>query len=338
MTDRELLFALTQPSGVAGNELEASTAAQAIFSETCDATIDHNGNMLAVLKNQPTKPEVHVLLDAHVDEIGMIVTGILDDGFITCARVGGVLGRSLLGAEVLIHGKETVYGVVGATPPHLEPADEAKVTDPEKVMIDTGYTKEQLEGKVALGDFISFIGKGGTLLNERLISKAMDDRACCAILAMTAQRLAADPPACKVTFACTVKEETSSQGAATAAFAVAPTIAVALDVTGAIEPGSSSKVHAAIGSGPAIGIAPALNRGIFEKLKAVAEENGIEYTIEVMGGHTRTNAEAIANSRGGVPTGLISLPLRYMHTPGEVCAESDLRACADLLAAYVRTL
>ncbi len=332
------LFALTQADGVSGDEGRAAAVAAEQLGLYCDVTIDRNQNVLGTLRAGAKESEVHILLDAHLDEIGMIVTAIDDDGFVQAGRIGGVQARSLLGSEVVIHGREEVYGLFGAMPPHLQSADEAKSVAVDQCYIDTGYTAEALKARVRLGDSISFIGKPALLLHDRMMSKAMDDRACCAILVKVAERLTAAPPRCRVSICFNTKEEVGGQGALCAAFALRPTHAVAVDVTFADETEKPKATGCPLGSGAAIGIAANLSRPMFEDLLRVAEQNDIPHTIEVMTNATHTDADALCVSREGVPSAVVSLPLRYMHTPNEVCDPADLDSIVELLVRYVQSL
>ena len=333
-----VLNTITQTPGVSGSERAAAEAAKALFEPYCDVTIDQNQSVHAALRSNAPADAPLLVLDAHLDEIGLVVTGIDEHGFLSFSPVGGVCGRHLPSWEVTVHGREDVYGVITSTPPHL-----AKKGEPPKdlshLRIDTGYTREQLESRVAPGDFVTFSGPVVRLANERRISaKALDDRACCAILLRAAELLHDDPPACRVVFTLTSGEEVNSRGSNTSAFALRPDEALILDVTYARSPGSPVTTAAKLGGGPAIGVAPILDRGISNTLKNICKENNIPYSVEVMPGRTYTNSEAFAIAREGARVGMISLPLRYMHTPSEVCDEQDLEACARLAAAYARTL
>ena len=332
------LFALTQADGVSGDEGRAAAVAAEQLGLYCDVTIDRNHNVLGALRAGAKESDVHVLLDAHLDEIGMIVTAIGDDGFVQAGCIGGVQARSLPGSEVVIHGREEVYGVFGAMPPHLQKADEAKSVDPDACYIDTGYPAEALKERIRLGDSISFIGKPALLLHGRLMSKAMDDRACCAILVRVAERLTAEPPRCRVSICCNTKEEIGGQGARCAAFALRPTHAIAIDVTYADETEKPKAAGCPLGSGAAVGIAANLSRPMFKSLLRVAEQHDIAHTIEVMTGATHTDADALCVSREGVPSAVVSLPLRYMHTPNEICDPADLDSIVELLVRYVQSL
>lgn len=333
-----VLSALTQASGVSGNERGAAEAAKTLFSAYCDATIDSNQSVRAVLHADAPADAPLLVLDAHLDEIGLIVTGIDENGFLSFSNVGGVAGRHLPSYEVEIHGQETLYGVITSTPPHLAKKDDVP-HDLTHLRIDTGMTREQLNGRISVGDFVTFVGKTERLANEhRIVSKALDDRGCCAILLRVAELLCGQKLNCRVVFTLTAGEETSSRGAQTSAFALEPDQALILDVTYARTPGSPESTVATLGGGPAIGMSPVLDRDIFNTLKNICNENNVPYSVEVMPGRTYTNSEAFALAKTGARVGMISLPLRYMHTPTEVCDDRDLEACAQLAAAYARSL
>lgn len=345
MNSKDLLFTLTGACASSGTEQGLAEKAAKLFEPYCHTRVDQNGNLIATLKEpHPTQKgdalPHHLMLDAHLDEIGLVVTGITEEGFVKAAAVGGLDQRLLLASEVVLHGKEEVYGIFSATPPHLQSEEERKKPLPlNRCYIDTGYTKEELEGKISLGDHGTFIGPAAQLLNGRIVSKSLDNRASCAVLVKTAQLLAQAPPSCQVSFVLSVKEEVNAAGAKTAAFALKPTHAIAVDVSFAVAPGVPEKeARGELGDGALISFSPVLDRQMSNALIELAKEKQIPYFVEAGGGRTYTNADAIAPSGEGVITSVVSVPLRYMHTPVEVCQEDDIDHIASLLFHYAHTL
>ena len=333
-----VLSTLTQAPGVSGSEMPAANAACALFAPFCDVTVDQNQSVHAALRADVPADAPLLVMDAHLDEVGLVVTGIDENGFLSFAAVGGIAGRHLPAYEVCVHGREDVYGVITSTPPHLAKKGDVP-TDFSHLRIDTGMTREQLGDRIALGSFVTFRVPTQRLANEhRIVSKALDDRGCCAILLRVAELLHGQKLGCRVVFTLTSGEETTSRGSSTSAFALAPDQALVLDVTYAKTPGSPESTVATLGGGPAIGTSPVLDRDIFSTLKNICAENNIPYSVEVMPRRTYTNSEAFAIAKTGARVGMISLPLRYMHTPAEVCDDRDLEACAQLAAAYARSL
>ena len=272
-----------------------------------------------------------VLLEAHIDEIGMLVTDI-KDGFLSVAAAGGIDSRMLSGMRVKIHGKELLNGVFCSVPPHLRKG-EAQVPSFDNLYIDTGL-KEKAAELISVGDRVTFSTSFVQLQNTLVTSKALDNRAGVASLIRCAQILSTKKINKKVVLLFSDLEETGGSGAATAAYKIDAKTAVAVDVSFGNQPGVSDKTGE-LGNGAMIGVSPILSQEVMNSLKAVAQKNGIKYQMEIMGGKTSTDADHIALTREGVKTGLLSVPLRNMHTPVEVVDIEDIESVADILAGFV---
>ena len=338
MDIKELLFGLTDTDGVSGAEENAGAFALArLRSYTNDAYIDSFGSVIGKIgvhsKDKPT-----LLLDAHIDEIGMIVTYIDEKGFVKVGNCGGLDRRLLLAQQVCIHGRQPVPGVICSKPPHLL-SDEEKKKAPEvaDIAIDTGYSKEQLEGLISLGDRITFYAVNRELLNGRVSGKSFDDRSGVAAILMALDLLQTEG---ELPFNLTVlfssQEEVGERGAHIAAFNIAPDYAVAVDVSFGLTSDSMEDKCGKMGQGGMIGISPSLNRAMSDRLIALAKEKEIPYQIEIMPELTGTNADVIAVTKGGVRAVTLSIPLRYMHTPIETIVLSDLEAVARLLCVFAK--
>ena len=331
---KELLFQLCGAVGTPGDEQFAAQCAKKALEPYCtDVTIDHMGNVIGFMGDK--NAERQVMLDAHIDQIGMIVTQIDEDGFLHVAPCGGVDRRVLPGAPVTVYGHEILTGIVCCLPPHLVEDDGNKVEPVDKMAVDLGLTKEEAEQKVSLGDRIIINGEPRTLLNHRVSSAALDDRAGCVALIRCAQLLYDKPLKCGLTILLSTREETGSQGAKTGAFRIFPTEAIAVDVSFADQPRVGAYKCGTLGAGPMIGVSPTLDREMKDKLVHIAKDEEIPYQMEVMGGSTGTNADAIGTTQSGVRTALISIPLRYMHTPVEVVDLEDIERVAKLMASYI---
>lgn len=329
-----LLEQLAQSTGVSGGELPAAEVACAELKRyTDDISIDAMGSVTAVVKQGSPL----VLLDAHIDEIGLIVTSLGENGFLKAAAVGGVDRRLLIAQEVVILSEEPVEGVVASKPPHLLSADESKkVPKVDDLWIDTGLTTEELEQKVALGDRIRFKAGFHRLMNGRVCSKSLDDRAGVAAVLRALELLKDEPLCCGLAVTFTCQEELGCLGAKTASYSVAPDLALTVDVSFAHTPDAPEHKCGKLGGGTMIGISPTLDKGVSDELTALAKEKKIPYQLEVMGGLTSTNADSITVSRGGVKCGLLSIPLRYMHTPIETIEVEDVESTARLMAEFVK--
>ncbi len=331
---KELLFKLCRYFGPSGDENKICEVVAVELSKYAEVNIDKNLNVIAVMGN--LSAEKNILLDAHIDQIGMVVTDIDEDGFLRIAPCGGVDRRVLPGSMVKIYGKKIVDGIVCSTPPHLLRKEEDDFLPVDKLIIDTGLDGGEVKDKVRLGDRVEYLNQPRELLNNKISACAIDNRAGVAALIETAKLLSTAKLNCKLTILLSAKEETGAVGAKTGTYSICPDEAISVDVTFGNQPGVSPVKSGQLSKGPLIGISPILSNQVTEKIKNIATENNIAYQIEVMGGTTGTNADSIAASKAGVPTGLISIPIRYMHTPVEVVDISDIEHTAKILSEYVK--
>ncbi len=329
-----LLGQLTEVSGVSGRECSIADNVQKLLEPYCDSVEQRQGNVLGTLgERRPGKP--HVLLDAHMDQVGFLVTAITEDGFLRVGNVGGLDLRLMPAQRVLIHGKKEIPGVICCIPPHLQGGEE-HVLSVAEIAIDTGYSKAALEEIVSPGDAVSFAMPFAALENDRVSGRSLDDRCGVAAIlyALSLVQGEALPCSCSVLFS--TQEETGERGAMIGAYTIDPDIALAVDVTFALGHGDDPTKCGKMGGGPMIGISPSLSRDVTNALIAAAEAEQIPWQPEVMSGMTGTNADRFSVTRGGVCAGTVSIPLRYMHTPSEVIALSDVKQTGELLAAYLR--
>lgn len=330
----EMLFRLCAAPGAAGWEESAAAVAAEELSFLNNVKIDAMGNLTAHFGKE--NAEKQVLLDAHIDQIGMLVTFIDDKGFLHMAADGGIDRRVLPGARVKVYGKEALEGIVCCLPPHLTDGGEDAVPEIDKMAIDVGLDEKTAKELVLPGDVVLIPGAPRRLIGNRVTAAALDDRAGCAALIRCAQLLREDKLSCGVTILLSSREEVGSQGAITAAYRENPDIAIAVDVSFAEQPGVPSHKCGKLSKGPMVGISSALDKDISNKLQKLAEHKNIPYQLEVMGGSTGTNADEIGTTREGVACGLISIPQRNMHTPVEICDLEDIENTARLLAEFVR--
>ena len=327
MTTIELLKTLTSPAGVAGEESSSFESLKGLFSLYGDVSCDDTGNII-IHKNGKGK---HILLDAHLDTIGFVVTGITDDGFIRVQKVGGVDMRTVEGMELTLHGTNDIYGVVCTVPPHLSNG-ESKVSTDGTAVVDIGMTKEDAEKVISIGDRASFRSNFSILNENRVSSPYMDDRSGIAVLLKALEYTKTEN---EITLVCSAQEETGGAGATCAAFNVDADLSVSVDVSFAETPDSKSSECGKMNGGAMIGYAPILDRECTEMLVDIAKEKEIPFQKEIMNGRTGTNADHITISKGGIPSVLVSIPLRYMHTPVETVDIRDIESCAKLIAEFL---
>lgn len=335
-TISELLRRLCEAPGTSGwEDSAAEVLVEELKQRVPEAEIhrDAMGNVTAFLGDRNAARQI--LLDAHLDQIGLVVTHITDDGFLKAAGVGGMDRRVLPCSAVTVYGKEKVQGIVGFLPPHLT-KDDSKFPEIGDLSIDIGRkTKEEAEEIVSLGDRIVVDGPFRPLLGTRVTAAALDDRCGCAALILCAEELRDHILDCGVTLSFTSREETGGEGAKTAAYAVSPTEALVVDVSFGDQPGVAAEKSGKLGGGVMIGVAPSLDRGMKNRLVALCKANDLPYQLEVMGGSTGTNADEIGTAREGVKTAILSIPLRYMHTPAEVIDTNDVATVAKLMTLYI---
>lgn len=341
----EFLKQLLETPSATGTEIAVAELVRERLAGAADEVQTNvMGSVHATLKGAGAGPSL--MLTAHMDEIGLMVTYISDDGFLSVASVGGVDAAILPGLRVDVHASnslEPLRGVVGRKPIHLiEPDERKSVTPIDKLVIDLGLPAKKVKKLVRVGDVITF-GVGFERFGKNMaVSRAFDDKAGVWIGARVMEKLAqGERPAGDFTFAATVQEEIGTRGAQTSAYAVRPDVGLAFDVTHATDyPGIDKAKHGKIvcGEGPVIARGPNINPEVFERLVAAAEAEGLPYQLEAEPSVTGTDARAIQMARGGVPTGLVSVPLRYMHTPTEVVCLADLEAAVDLIVRFARDL
>jgi len=334
--DRDLLHALLTaagPTGFEGRPARVFADAARGFADAVE--VDAYGSVYATVR-AGARP--HVLIAGHVDEIGLLVTHVDDEGFLYVTGLGGWDPLQLIGQRVTIMGRGgDVLGVVGRKPAHL--LDEADKTKPVKLTdlwIDVGARdRADAQRHVAAGDAAVIAQPVVELLNGRLVSKALDDRIG-AYVALEVARRSRGPAG--VTAVATVQEEIGGIGARVAAVRARPDVAVAVDVTHAIDtPGLEKKQHGetGLGKGADLSVGSYAHRGLLERLRTLAEANGIPVTLGFTPRGTGTDADHLAYARGGVPTAVVSVPNRYMHSPNEMVDLADVAHVIDLLVAFV---
>lgn len=341
--DKKYLQSLLETPSVTGAETKVAALVRERLAPVADE-VETNvmGSVHGILKGNGSAPSV--MISAHMDEIGLMVTYISDQGFLSVAAVGGVDAAILPGMRVDVHTSSgTFRGVVGRKPIHLiEPEERKNVTPLEGLVIDLGMPAKKVKQLVRIGDVITF-GVGFEKFGKGMaVSRAFDDKAGVYIITRVMEELK-EANAAKGDYICavTVQEEIGLRGGTTSAYGVNPDIAIAFDVTHATDyPGINQARYGKLvcGEGPVIARGPNINPEVFERLCAAAEAEGIPYQIEAEPRVTGTDAGTMQVQRGGKPTGLVSVALRYMHTPTEVICLRDLEATVALLTRFILDL
>lgn len=323
-------------SAVSGFESNLQNDIIPIFSKyTDEIKTDAMGNIIAIKKG--TK-KGKVMIEAHMDEIGLMVTKIDDNGFLYFTNIGGIDARILPATKVKVHGTKTVTGIIGAKPPHLLEANEADKTIPmDKLFIDIGLSKEKAEKIVSIGDFVTFYPNFLSLGKKNIASKCFDDRACVAILLEILEKLKNTKLPFDLYVVCAVQEEVGRRGAVCAATSINPDFAIAIDVCHATTFDAKDNTFKA-GSGTVITKGPNLHPVLTQNIIDTLKENKIKFSIEACGGDTGTDAWVIQTAKEGIPTALFSVPLKYMHTPYEVLNIDDAKATSDGIYKFITSL
>ena len=339
----ETLRRLLTAPGPSGYEQAAAAVFRDAAAAFAEITYDTVGSTVARVRGTGGGPFVAVV--GHIDEIGLIVHHIDDDGFLWFTGVGGWDPVVLVGQRVEIATREgAVTGVVGKKPIHLLKDEERKkAPELKNLHIDIGARDgDDARSRVRVGDVAVIAGEPVELPNDRVISRAMDNRLGCYV-AFEAARLVAEAgdAAGDVAAVAVAQEEITFGGAHTTAYSLRPDIAVVVDVTFATDPPGSEEKEIGrhkFGSGPVLQRGSTLDPTVFELLHAAGEAEGVPFTVAASARYTGTDADAFHVSRGGVPSTVVSVPLRYMHSPVEMVQLDDVENAAKLIAAFVRRL
>ncbi len=339
MEFQEILKTLCDEYGISGNESTVASCIIGMIEDYADSYyVDNLGSVIAFKKGART-PAKKILIDAHTDEVGMIVTGFAADGGLCFTTVGGVDARVILGRRVLV-GEDRIPGVIGTKAIHMQSEEERKTAVPvDKLYIDIGCSsKEEAQALVDYGDEVCFPAGFGTFGNGYLKGKAIDDRFGCAVMV---ELIRSELP-CDCWFSFSVQEEVGCRGAAASAFAVAPDYAIVLETTTAADLAgvSEPKSVCTLGKGAVVGFmdrGTVYPRDLYKLCHQLGAEKGIPVQTKTMvaGGN---DARSIHQAAGGIKTIAVSAPSRYLHSPFCVVKESDLTAVRDLTRALIEKL
>jgi tetrahedral aminopeptidase len=338
----DLLKSLSETPGPAGYEDAIRQVTMALWQPLVDdLRADAMGNLIAIQRGTASDddaPRPAVMGAAHMDEIGLIVTGI-EREFLRIQSLGGMDRRVLLGLEVCVHGRQELPGIIGSRPPHVLARSERDIVLPwHEIFVDVGLSPHEVEEQVRIGDHVTISQPLHQLKHKQAAGKAMDNRASLAALTLALEALRHRSHAWDFYAVATVQEELGVKGAITSAYGVNPDLAIALDVTFAKQHNDSDPGVFDLGKGPTIGLGPNLHPWVVTRLKEVAGAEEIPTELEPLPGSSGTDAWGIQVAREGIPCGLISIPVRYMHQPVEVVALKDIERTSRLLTAFITSL
>lgn len=333
----EILRVLCGVGAPSGFERPAVLSARELLEPLVDEIwIDRLGSLVGVRRcGKPGAKKL--LLDAHLDEVGLVVTGI-KDGFLRF-KANGVDVRMLPDREVTILTQPPILGVVACLPPHVLSAEEReKAPEIKDLYVDIGLSQEEAERRIPVGTPMVYRTDFTALGKRQLCAKAMDDRACFAALLRTAELLRDQELDVDLYIVGSVFEETGGVGARVLAQGLSPDFCVAVDVAHGKTPDSPKEGAFVMGGGPVVGIGPNMARWMVRRLLDEAEKLGLAVQKEVMEGSSGTNGWELQIANEGIATAVLSVPLKYMHTPVEVVEPGDIEATARLLAAFAEHL
>jgi endoglucanase len=329
---------LTAP-GLSGHEAPIRKVIEEAWAPLADeVSLSRLGSLHALRRGSAPEPRPSILLAAHMDAIGFIVSGIVE-GFLRFTNIGGIDPRVLPGQPVTVYGRQPLHGVIVQPPARLLPPHAREGTvKMEYLWIDVGLLPDEVSRTVQVGDIVAYAQEPLETADGTLTGHSLDNRASVAVIAHCLDLLRSRPHAWNVWAVATVQEENTMAGALTSTFQLQPSLAVAIDVTFASSPGSPAHRTFPMGKGPTLGWGPNVHPGLFQAFRQVAEQQEIPFALDVMPRHSGTDAYGMQVVAEGVPTMVIGIPLRYMHTPVEMVAMKDLTRAGRLLAEFIAQL
>jgi tetrahedral aminopeptidase len=303
-----------------------------------ELSLSRLGSVHGLLQGAAPRPRPSLLLAAHMDTIGLIVTQVVD-GFLRIDAIGGVDPRVLPGQAVLVHGRQELSGVIAAPPARLLPEAAGDGVVPiEYLLVDVGLSSAKVGALVQIGDLVSFGTVATDMSAEFLSGHGLDNRVSVAALTLCLQELQERTPAWDVWAVASVLEEISYAGAATSAFQLQPDLAITIDTTFAKGPGADDWQTFGLGEGPTLGYGSNIHPLLYRRMVDLAESLEIPYATEYLPKSSGTDGMALQVTAGGIPNMVVSIPIRYMHTPVEMVALKDIRRAGRLLAEFITGL
>ncbi len=343
MNTYKTLKTLTETPGPSGFEQDIAAVITEMWTPYVDSiATDRIGSLIAIKHGSGPEPRPRLLLAAHMDEIALMVKQVEthnDQGFLRITNVGGIDIRHLYGQLVTVHGKRDLSGIVGSLPGKMLPPERKdKPFGWEDLCVDVGLPADEVEKLVSIGDFISFRQPLRKLQGKRVTGKALDNRASVAAVTACLHYLQNRTHAWDVIVVATSQEETRLLGAYTSAYAQRPDAAIAIDVTFGKGPGTSDANTFELGSGPVLDLGPNVHPGMLKALQDTAKSLEMKVNIGTHSRYSGTDAFALQVAREGIPTGLIGIPLRYMHTPVESIDTADVERSGRLMGEFIANL
>lgn len=335
MDELQLLRTLCMAHAPSGREHWIHHLIKEAFEPYCEVKEGKLNNIYAIKKGNKDVARKSIMLMAHSDEVFLMITEIMANGFLKFIG-NGIDPKTLVSQEVVVHGKKQIDGIIGIKPPHLMTEEEKeKAITIEGLLIDTGYSKEEMQSNVNIGDYVTLKRDFYELFNDNVTCKATDDRAGIVAMYSCCKELEKINHDLDVYFVASCQEEVGHRGAKMASYDLNPTLAIAIDVTFDNGPMGDTDRENKLGGGPVICIGPNIHPKFRARLMEIADEYSISYNVEVESGNTGTDAWDIQVTRGGIPTLLISIPIKYMHTSVEIINMKDIINTGRIIAKFI---
>ena len=336
----DFLKSLLSTSGLSGFETPAAQLIEDAWKPLTDELSQSAlGSVHGLKRGSGKDPRPSVMVATHMDAIGLIVSQINGE-FLHIANIGGIDIRVLAGQAVNVHAETgSLPGIIVQPPAHLLPEGAADGAVALKhLLVDVGLSARQVARKVKVGNPISFATEPTEMSGGTLAGHSLDNRASVAALTLCLEELQTRNHIWDIWAAATVQEETGLKGAQTSAFALRPDLAIAVDVTFAKGPGANSWETFELGSGPTIGFGAVIHPFLHGQFKELAEKLEMPFSVEILPAGSGTDGDVLQQTAEGIPTIVISIPIRYMHTPVEVVATKDIQRTARLLTEFITML
>ncbi len=303
-----------------------------------EISLSRLGSLHALKRGKGREPRPSVLIAAHMDAIGFMVSGITGE-FLRLTEIGDSDRRALPGQAVIVHGQKDLPGVIVSPPAHLlPPTQQGGPVESDYLLVDLGLTEQEFRQQVRPGDLISYAQAPIELPGEFLVGHSLDNRASVAALTHCLEVLQNRHFEWDIWAVATSQEEETYAGASTSAFQIRPSLAVVVDVTFGAGPGSPNHNTYPLGKGPSLGWGPVIHPALFQSFKEIADCLEIPFQVEIIPHYSNTDADSMQLVAEGIPTILIGIPLRYMHTPVEMVCMKDIYHTGQLLAEFCANL
>lgn len=334
---KEILLKLLSVPSPSGNEVAGASALFELGRDCFDEIRSDKTGNITLIKRCGRENASRLLIDAHFDTVGMMVTDVLDGGFLAFTAIGGLDARVLPASEVTVHGRRDVYGIIASTPPHLASRDSDSLPKISELLIDTGYEKGELAELVPIGSFVTFKTEPTELYGNNLLASGLDDKAC---LASIIDAVSSTPreSLCHDIYVCaSVGEELGRGGPSRVAFDVKPNLAIICDVNFARGEGVGELESILCGYGAGVDISAMCDRRFTRNVIKLLEKENIVFQKICEPSHTGTNNERLLISGGGVRTLTLSIALKGMHTPSEIVSLADVKSLSTILQKIIST-